>query len=100
MDIEVIESRLTKVCSFFTAHADGTSVQDVVYELRSCESELVAHRFARAKAVDGRPIRVLVPAVDAALIYVSRALTLVQDGSQVEELRESVEHAREEIAHI
>ena len=131
MDTEVMESRLTKVCSFFTTHVEGTNVQDVVNELRSCERELVAHRFARAKASDGRPIRVRVPAVDAALIHVSRALSRVRDGSQVEqarasakaaaggaqqktdsaelaaggesvlrELRESVEHAREEVAHI
>jgi hypothetical protein len=100
MDTDVIESRLTRVCSFFTTHADGTSIQDVVNELRTCERELVAHRFARSRAADGRPIRVRVAAVDAALIHVSRALTLVGDGAQAEEARVSVEHAREEIAHI
>jgi len=100
MDTEVMESRLTKVCSFFTTDVEGTNVQDVVNELRSCERELVAHRFARATASDGRPIRVRIPAVDAALIHVSRALSLVRDGSQVEQARASVEQAREEVAHI
>ncbi len=95
-----MESRLNTVSSFFMTHADRTNVQDVVNLLRSCERELVAHRFARTKAPDGRPIRVRVPAIDAALIHVSRAISLVRDGCHVEQARESIEQAREEITHI
>lgn len=94
-----MESRLNRVSSFLS-HAEATTVQDVVNDLRSCERELVAHRFARTRAADGRPIRVRVPAIDAALIHVSRALSLVRDGSQIEQARESIEQAREEITHI
>ena len=89
-----------RVCSLFTTDTEGTRVQDVLSELCSCERELVAHRFARSTAADGRPIWVRVPGVDAALIHLSRALSLVRDGSDVELARESVEQAREEVAHI
>jgi hypothetical protein len=99
MEIEVMESHLTRVASFFESQAEGTSVQEAINELRSCESELVARRFARAIAADGRAIRVRVPAVDAALIHVCRAMSLMGD-SHLAQARESVEHAREEVAHI
>jgi hypothetical protein len=100
METEVMECRLTKVVCFFDSPTDGAGLQEVVNELRSCESELVSRRFARSTASDGRAIRVRVPAVDAALIHVSRALSLMGDGSHLEQAKESVEHAREEVAHI
>ena len=95
-----MESHLTRVASFFESQAEGTKLQDVMDELRSCERELVARRFARATAADGRPIRVRVPAVDAALIHVCRAMSLMGDSSRLSQVRESIEHAREEVAHI
>lgn len=95
-----MESHLTKVASFFESHTEGTSVQDVMNELRSCERELVARRFARSTAADGRAIRVRVPAVDAALIHVCRAMSLMGDENHKAQARESVEHARQEVAHI
>ncbi len=95
-----MESRLTKAASRLNSHALGTSVDDVVTELRSCESELVAHRFAHSTARDGRSIRVKVPGVDAALIHVTRALSFMGDDAHLKQARESVEHAREEVANI
>jgi hypothetical protein len=100
METEVMEYRLTKVVSFFNSPTDGAGLQEVVNELRSCERELVSRRFARSTASDGRSIRVRVPAVDAALIHVSRALSLIGDDSHLEQAKESVEQAREEVAHI
>ncbi len=100
MDTEVMESRLTRAVSFLDSADLGTSVQDVVKELRSCETELVASRFARATAADGRYVRVKVPGVDAALIHVTRALSFMQDPGDLGQARESVQHAREEVAHI
>lgn len=100
MDTELLEARLTKAASFLDSDALGSNFEDVVNELRRCEIDLVANRFVRAKAADGRPIRKKVPEVDAALIYVSRALSLVGDESQIAEARESVEHARDEVAHL
>jgi hypothetical protein len=100
MDTELLEARLTKAASFLDSHALGSDFGDVVKELRRCESDLVANRFVRAEAADGRTIRKKVPEVDAALIYVSRALSLVGDEAHVAEARESVENAREEVAHL
>jgi hypothetical protein len=100
MDTEVMASHLTKVAFFFESQTEGTHVQEVMNELRSCERELVARRFARSTAADGRAIRVRVPAVDAALIHVTRAMSLMGDTSHLQQARESVEHAREEVAHI
>jgi hypothetical protein len=100
MDTEVMESRLTMAASRLDSHATGTSVDDVVIELRSCESELVAHRFARSTARDGRSIRVKIPGVDAALIHVTRALSFMGDDSHLKQARESVENAREEVANL
>lgn len=94
-----MESHLTKVASFFESQAVGTDVQEAMNELRSCERELVARRFARSTTSDGRAIRVRVPAVDAALIHVCRAMSLMGE-DHLAQARESVEHAREEVAHI
>ena len=95
-----MECRLTKVVTFFNSPTHGAGWQEVMKELRSCESELVSRRFARSTASDGRSIRVRVPAADAALIHVSRALSLMGDDSHLEQAKESVEHAREEVAHL
>ena len=100
MDTELLEARLTKAASFLDSDALGANFEDVVKELRRCESDLVANRFVRAEAPDGRPIRKKVPEMDAALMYVSRALSLVGDESHLEEARESLEHARDEVAHL
>lgn len=95
-----MESHLTKAVSYLESGDEMAGVQKAVQELRSCETELVARRFARARAADGRVMRVRVPAVDAALIYVSRALSLVGEDEQLQLMRENVEHAREEVSHI
>jgi hypothetical protein len=95
-----MECRLEKVVSFLGSPTDGPGIQEAMKELRSCERELVSRRFARATAMDGSPIRVRVPAVDAALIYVSRAISLIGDEGHFEEAKENVEQAREEVAHI
>ena len=95
-----MEARLTRVASFLDDHGAGTSIEDVVKELRFCEGELVSRRFRRATAADGSPIRVKVMGADAALIHVTRALSLMQDESHLDQARASVEQAREEIAHM
>ncbi len=96
-----VGARLTRVASFLDAHGAGTSVEDVVKDLRFCEGELVSRRFRRATAADGSPIRVRVMGADAALIHVTRALTLVQeDQSHLDQAKASVEQAIEEVAHM
>ncbi len=95
-----MESRLTQAASRLDSHAVGMSFDDVVSDLRSCENELVAHRFAHSTARDGRSIRVKVPGVDAALIHVTRALSFMGDDAHLKQARESVQHARDEVANI
>jgi hypothetical protein len=101
MDTElVVGARLTRVASFLDADGAGTSIEDVVKDLRFCEGELVSRRFRRATAADGSPIRVRVIGADAALIHVTRALSLVQDQTHLDQAKASVEQAREEVAHM
>ena len=96
----VVGTRLTRVASFLDAHGTGTSIEDVVKELRFCEGELVTRRFRRATAPDGSPIRVRVIGADAALIHVTRAISLMHDQTHLEQAKASVEQAREEVAHM
>ena len=100
MDTQLVEARLTRVASFLDDHGAGTSIEDVVKDLRFCEGELVSRRFRRATAADGSPIRVRVIGADAALIHVTRAISQVQDQSHLDQARASVEQAREEVAHL
>ncbi|MBS1874040.1 MAG: hypothetical protein JSU00_12565 [Acidobacteria bacterium] len=100
METELVEATLTRVASVLECHLAGTSFDDAVTGLRRCESELVTRRFKRTTAADGRSIRVRVPAADAALIHVSRALSLIGDESHLDEAREVVAQAREEVAHM
>jgi hypothetical protein len=101
MDKDAVDSHLTRAAACLDSGSLKTNLREIVDELRFCENALVANRFVRSKAANGVVIRVRVAAVDAALIYVSRALSLM--GSSVpnlEEARGCIESARMEVAHI
>jgi hypothetical protein len=97
METESLDSHLSKAVSCL----DSANFQEVVADLRYCEQALVAKRFARATGPGGAAVRVRVPAVDAALIHVTRALTLIgPDQVRLEEVKQSIESARSEVAHL
>jgi hypothetical protein len=101
MEIAVMESHLIRAVSCLESDQAGSKLSEVLAELRCCEQALVAKRFVRSNRADGSSVRVRVPAVDAALIHVSRALSLVgADRMQLDLALESIEHARTEVAHI
>jgi hypothetical protein len=97
METESLDSHLSKAVSCL----DSANYQELVADLRFCEQALVAKRFARATGPGGAAVRVRVPAADAALIHVTRALTLIgPDQVRLEELKQSIESARTEVAHL
>ncbi len=93
METEIVETLLSRIASCLD---DDPS--KALSLLQSCEQQLVTNRFAKAFARDGRAIRVRVPAVDAALIDVSRALSLIHNSASAAQIRESVEHAMGELS--
>jgi hypothetical protein len=96
MDTTSLESHLNRAASCL----EESSVQSVLQELHSCEQQLVASRFIRRADASGALRRVRVPEVEAALIHVSRALSLIETNPQrSEEVLDSINHARMELAH-
>jgi hypothetical protein len=96
MDTEQLDYRLTRAAS----HLAQQSVKEVVQDLHTCEQQLVAHRFARRVDTAGNSTRVRVLEVEAALIHVSRALSLIESDTPDTELAmESINHARVELSH-
>lgn len=95
METETVETLLTRIVSCLDENRS-----EALSLLQSCEQELVTNRFAKAVARDGRAIRVRVPAVDAALIDVSRALSLLRSSAGVDEIRQTVEHAMFELSPV
>jgi hypothetical protein len=101
MDKDVVDSHLTRAVACLDSGSLETKLREVVEELRFCESALVANRFVRSKGANGVVIRVRVAAVDAALIHVSRALSLMGSSApNLKEARDCIESARMEVAHI
>ena len=96
MDTEQLDYRLTRAAS----HLAQQSVEGVVQDLHTCEQQLVAHRFARRRDTAGNLTRVRVLEVEAALIHVSRALSLIASETPDTELAmESINYARVELSH-
>jgi hypothetical protein len=97
METESLDSHLSRAASCL----DSANFQAVIADLRFCEQALVAKRFARATGPGGAAVRVRVPAADAALIHVTRAITLINpEHTQLEEIKQSIESARSEVAHL
>lgn len=97
METESLESHLSKAASCL----ESANFTEMIADLRYCERALVAKRFARATGPGGAAVRVRVPAADAALIHVTRALTLSGPGQvQLDEVKQSIASARSEVAHL
>ena len=96
MDTTSLESHLSRAASCL----EESSVQSLLQELHSCEQQLVASRFIRRTDPTGAFRRVRVPEVEAALIHVSRALSLIESNPQnPDEARDSINNARMELSH-
>jgi hypothetical protein len=96
MEIASLDSHLSRAAS----RLGERSVQDVVQELHTCEQQLVARRFIRKTDTTGALRRVRVPEVEAALIHVSRALSLISSNPpHPEEALDSINCARLELSH-
>ncbi len=100
MDLDVVDVHLSKAASLLgEVETKEMPARESIDELQFCEKQLVAGRFTRRTNAGGYVVTVKVPGVDAALIHITRAISLIGEGSPAK-ARATIKEAREEVSHI